>query len=95
MRLRSKSESGIAHIALLILVLAVVSVVALVGVHVMQNQNTGETSSAPMAASGKTSAPTAIKTSSDLNSAKAALNQTNVDSDLNPNSLDSDINDVL
>jgi uncharacterized protein (UPF0333 family) len=92
--MRSKSESGIAHVALLILVLAVVSAVVLVGVHVMQNQNTGETSAAPVASS-KTTAPGAIKSASDLNSAKAALNQTNVDGDLNPSSLDADLNDVL
>jgi uncharacterized protein (UPF0333 family) len=94
--MRNKSESGMAHIVLLVLVLAVVAAVILVGVHVMQNQNTGEnaTSAVPVA-SGGVSAPAAIKTNADLNSAKASLNQDNVDGDLNPGSLDSDVNSLL
>ena len=92
--MKSKSESGVAHIILLVLVLVVVSAVILAGVRVMQNQNTGETSSAPMASSNK-AVPDTISSNSDLESAKASLNQTSIDSDLNPSSLDSDIDGLL
>jgi cytoskeletal protein RodZ len=91
---KSKSESGLAHVVLLVLILVVVSVIVLVGVHVMQNQNTGETSSAPVA-STKASVPATFKSNSDLDSAQASLNQTNVDSDLNPDSLNSDVDSLL
>jgi flagellar basal body-associated protein FliL len=93
--MKSKSEAGVAHVVLLVLVLVVVAAVVLVGVRVMQNQNTGEnstTSSAPVATTG---APDKINNASDLNAAKAALSQNNVDGDLNPSSLDADLNAVL
>jgi uncharacterized protein (UPF0333 family) len=95
--MRSKSQSGFAHLVLLVLILVVVAAVVLVGVHVMQNQNTGETSSAPVASSSTLhiTAPDKITSSSDLNATKAALNYENVDSDLNPNSLNSDIDSLL
>jgi flagellar basal body-associated protein FliL len=61
MRLRiSKSEAGVAHIILLVLVLAIVAAVVLVGVHVMQKQNTGENSSTSSAPLASNAAPSSI-----------------------------------
>jgi hypothetical protein len=89
--MRSKSESGIAHVAMLILVLLVVAAIAVVGLRVMQNQNTGEeTGAAPVASKSDS-----INNASDLETAKATLNNTNVDNDVNPDSLDSDVSDLL
>jgi hypothetical protein len=90
--MKSNSESGVAHVLLLVLVLAVLAAIAVVGLRVMQSQNTGEdTGSAPVAS--KTSDD--INSTSDLNAAKATLNKTDVDSDLNPDSLDADLSSVL
>jgi hypothetical protein len=92
----NKSQAGVAHIVLLVLVLAVVSAVILVGVRVMQNQNTGEdssTSSAPVV--NKTPVPSTISSAADLNTAKTALTQDSVDSDLNPDSFNADVSSVL
>jgi uncharacterized protein (UPF0333 family) len=92
--MKSKSESGLAHVVLLILVLLVIGVIVFVGMRVVEDQNTGETTgSAPVASSNASSGK--IKNAADLNTAKAQLNQTNVDGDLNPSSLDADLNDVL
>jgi hypothetical protein len=89
--MRSKSESGIAHVAVLILVLLVVAAIAVVGLRVMQNQNTGEeTGSAPVA-----SKSSGINSVADLDAAKATISNANVDSDLNPDSLNADLDSVL
>jgi hypothetical protein len=93
--MKSKSESGLAHAALLILVLAVLSAVIYVGMRVAANQNTGEDSSAAPIASSKSVSSGTIKNSADLNTAAADLNSANVDSDLNPSSLDADLSSVL
>jgi hypothetical protein len=90
--MKTKSESGIAHVALLFLVMGVIAVIVVVGLRVIENQNAGESSSLPVASTGSSSA---IKSQSDLNNTKDSLNKTDVDSDVNPNSLDSDINSVL
>jgi hypothetical protein len=46
--MKSKSESGLAHVVLLILVLLVIGVIVFVGMRVVEDQNTGETTgSAP------------------------------------------------
>jgi flagellar basal body-associated protein FliL len=90
--MKSKSESGIAHIAILILVLLVIAAVAVVGLRVVQNQNTGEdTSSAPVASKNSDN----INSVADLDAAKASLTNANVDSDLNPDSLNADLDSVL
>jgi flagellar basal body-associated protein FliL len=90
--MKPKSESGVAHVAVLILVLLVIAAIAVVGLRVVQNQNTGEdTSSAPVAS--KTSDN--INSVADLDAAKASLNNASVDSDLNPSSLNADIDSLL
>jgi hypothetical protein len=90
--MKSNSESGVAHVLLLVLVLAVLAAIAVVGLRVMQSQNTGEDTGSATVAS-KTSDD--INSTSDLNAAKATLNKTDVDSDLNPDSLDADLSSVL
>jgi hypothetical protein len=90
--MKPKSESGVAHVAVLILVLLVIAAITVVGLRVVQNQNTGEdTSSAPVAS--KTS--DYINSVADLDAAKASLNNASVDSDLNPSSLNADIDSLL
>jgi hypothetical protein len=90
--MKPKSESGVAHVAVLILVLLVIAAITVVGLRVVQNQNTGEdTSSAPVAS--KTSDN--INSVADLDAAKASLNNASVDSDLNPSSLNADIDSLL
>jgi hypothetical protein len=96
MRIRSKSESGLAHVVLLILIMAVVAAIIFVGLRVVSNQNTGETTgSVPVASSTNTTVPSTIKNNADLSAAQASLNQTNIDGDLNPDSLNADLNSVL
>jgi uncharacterized protein (UPF0333 family) len=94
-KMKSKSESGLAHIVLLILILLVIGVVFFVGMRVVEDQNTGETTGSASVASTTATVPGTIKNVSDLNAAQASLNQTNVDSDLNPDSLNADLNSVL
>jgi predicted negative regulator of RcsB-dependent stress response len=91
-----KSQSGIAHLYLLLFFL-VVAVIGVVGWRVMQKQNdqTGDfvssnTSSVP----AKVAAPDSINNSADLNKTAAALNQTNIDRDVNPDSLNADLNSL-
>lgn len=94
MNLKQKSQSGSAH--LLILLLVVLAIIAVVGWRVMQNSNKTSTnnaasSTAPLA----TQVPSTISNASDLTSAQAALNQANIDGDLNPNSLNADVSSML
>jgi hypothetical protein len=90
--MKPKSESGVAHVAVLILVLLVIAAIAVVGLRVVQNQNTGEdTSSAPVASKISDN----INSVADLDAAKASLNNASVDSDLNPSSLNADIDSLL
>lgn len=94
MNLKQKSQSGSAH--LLILLLVVLAIVAVVGWRVMQNSNktsnnSNTSSTTPLAAQE----PSTITNDSDLNTAKAVLNQTNIDGDLIPSSLNSDVNSLL
>jgi hypothetical protein len=93
--MHKKSESGVGHVLLLFLVLAVAAVVGVVGWRVMQNQGDkagNVTVTQPVA---KTGAPDQINSAADLSQAQATLNQTNVDGDVNPNSLNSDVNSLL
>jgi flagellar basal body-associated protein FliL len=92
--MKPKSESGLAHVVMLILIIVVLGAIFFVGMRVI-DQDTSETSGSVPLASSKATTPSTIKTAADLNTAKAELNQTNVDNDLNPASLDSDLNDVL
>jgi hypothetical protein len=90
--MKPKSESGVAHVAVLILVLLVIAAITVVGLRVVQNQNTGEdTSSAPVASKISDN----INSVADLDAAKASLNNASVDSDLNPSSLNADIDSLL
>jgi flagellar basal body-associated protein FliL len=97
MRIRSKSESGLAHVVLLILIMVVIAAIIFVGLRVVSNQNTGETTGSVPApvASSNTTVPGTIKNNADLSAAQASLNQTNIDGDLNPDSLNADLNSVL
>jgi flagellar basal body-associated protein FliL len=94
--MKNKSESGIAHLILVLVIVAVVAVVGIVGLRVVQKQNAKvvqpATSTQPVA---KDTVPATITSAADLNSAQASLNQDNLDSDLNSSSLDSDVNSLL
>lgn len=92
--MKSKSESGIAHVVLLLLILGVIAVIVVIGLRVVEKQNVGESSSLPVA-STTTTASSAIKSTSDLNAAKSSLSKTNVDKDVNPDSFNDDIDSVL
>jgi cytochrome b561 len=87
--MKKQSQTGIAHLGLLLL-LAVVVVIALIGYKVANNSKTASTPSTTVTSQAQT-----IKSKADLTSAETTLNQSNLDSDLNPASLDSDVNSLL
>jgi cytoskeletal protein RodZ len=94
MKMQSKSESGVAHLQFLVLFAFVAVAIGFAGWTVMQNQDsTSDTSSITTPTTA--SAPSAIKTSADLNKAKNYLNQSDVDKDLNPDALNSDVKSLL
>lgn len=88
--MKSRNQTGIAHLGLLLL-LVVVAAIAAIGYKVAMRNSSGSTNS--------TSSPTVqvqtIKTKADLNSVETTLNNQNVDGDLNPDSLNQDVNSLL
>lgn len=93
--IKHKNQSGLTHPLTLLLVLAVVAAVAFVGWRVMnQNKEVDNSADLPQP-TAKVAVPDKIQSVQDLDRAKAALSQTNVDSDVDPNSLNADLNSLL
>lgn len=88
-----KTQSGFAHLALLLL-LVVVAVAAYTGYKVVKNHQKVTTAN-QTSTSVTRSASDAINTKADLNNAANTLNSQNVDGDLNPDSLNNDVNSLL
>lgn len=86
-----KSETGAAHLALIIVVILVV-VIGFVGYRVVKNNNKS-LSNTPVAVNNN--APTQIKTQADVKQAAKALDATSIDSSLDPSQLDKDLNSLL
>lgn len=93
---KRKDQSGVAHPLVLLLVVVVVAAIAFAGWRVLQNRNSETDNSADLPQpTQKVAIPDKIQNTQDLSEAKAALNQTNIDSDVNPDSLNSDVSSLL
>jgi uncharacterized protein HemX len=95
MAFKNNSQAGVVHLQFLLLLAAIVGVIGVAGYAVMQAQNDNIDSGDSNVTATKTKAPDSIKSASDLNTAKASLNQANLDSDVNPDALNSDVNSLL
>jgi hypothetical protein len=87
-----KSQTGFAHLALVLLLLVMV-VMAFAGYRVVKNHQ--DTTAANLTSTSISSSPRVIETKADLDKATNELNSQSVDSDLNPDSLNSDISNLL
>jgi len=88
-----KTQTGFAHLALLLLLVVVVAA-TYAGYKVVKDHQ--KTASANQTSTALTQSATgAINSQADLNNALNTVNGQNVDGDLNPSSLDSDVNSLL
>jgi len=87
--MKKTSQSGIAHLGLLLLVL-VVAVISFVGYKLEQSRNNSPTASTTNVAQAAQTIP-AINSKADLNTAETTLNSQNIDGDLNPSSFDQEV----
>jgi len=87
-----KTQHGIAHLSLLLLVV-IAAVVGFAGYKVMQSNHNKDLSSGTTPAVANT--VQTIQSKADLNTAEASLNSQNLDSDLNPGQFDQDVNSLL
>lgn len=85
------SQSGIAHLALLLL-LVILVVAGFVGYRVLNEQT--KVADSPDQATPVT-APDSINNSSDLDQASQAANQAPLDNDLDPSQFDPDVESLL
>lgn len=93
---KSKNQSGVVHPLTLLLFLLVAAAIGFAGWRVMQNQNKEPDNSADLPQPvAKVAVPDKIQNVQDLEKAKSALNQTNIDNDVNPDSLNVDVNSLL
>ncbi len=91
--MKKTSQSGIAHLGLLLLIL-VVAVIAFVGYKLEQSRQTNSpTASTTNVAQAAQNIPT-ITSKADLNTAESTLNSQNIDGDLNPSSFDQDVSSL-
>ncbi|HET7320268.1 MAG TPA: hypothetical protein VFI84_01620 [Candidatus Saccharimonadales bacterium] len=89
--MKKLNQNGIAHLAL-ILVVVVVAAVAVVGMRIASNR--ANTSVTPASVS-KVKVPTKFSNKTDVSNAASALDATNVETGVNPNSLDQDLSAIL
>lgn len=90
--MKKRSQTGIAHLGLLLLLLVIV-IVALIGYKVWNNHR--NTSASTQGTASIQSTGQAINSTADLNQAETQLNATNIDNDLNPNSFNQDTQSLL
>lgn len=90
--MKKTSQTGIAHLGLLLLIL-VVAVIGFVGYKLEQNRNNTPTASTTNVAQTPQTIPT-ITSKADLNTAETTLKSQNVDGDLNPDSFNSDVSSL-
>jgi len=88
-----RTQSGFAHLALILLLLVVV-VVAFAGYNVVKNNQSTNVDEGTNA-TGTASTIKVINNKADLNSAVQTLDAQSVDNDLNPDELNSDIENLL
>lgn len=88
-----KTQKGFAHLALLLLLVAV-AVAAYAGYKVVKDHQ-DKTTANQTSTSLTQSASDAINNKADLDKALNTINGQNVEADLNPSSLDNDINSLL
>ena len=88
----SHDQRGIAHVLVVVLLMAVVAGVAFAGYRVVKN-NESETASLSSGQS-LTAVPKKFQSTSDLVKASKALDATPIESGVNPSQLDSDLNAI-
>lgn len=88
----SKDQRGLAHIAILLLVMAVVAAVAFAGYRVVKNNETD--TAATLSDSRSTAVPKKIQSKNDLSKADNALDNTSIESSVDPSQLDSDLSSI-
>jgi hypothetical protein len=87
----SKSEAGLSHVLLFVLVAAVAVVVGAVGYRVMsQSDDLQSSSTVPSGTEVEQ-----ITSRADLESVETQVDTADIDGELNPAELDEDINDLL
>jgi hypothetical protein len=89
----SRNQQGIAHVLVVVLLMAVVAAVAFAGYRVVKN-NTDNNLSAGSGSVKSTAVPKTIKSKNDLSKADNALDNTTIDSSVDPNQLNSDLNAI-
>lgn len=93
MKYQKKSESGLSHILLFVLIAACAVVVGLVGYRVMNNSSDDQQASSELPTNTSEVGP--ITSKAELESAEAEVDSADIDSELNPAELDEDINELL
>ena len=87
-----RNQQGIAHLAVLLLLMAVVAGVAFVGYRVVKSDEAD--TNATVSDNRSTAVPKQIKSKNDLSKADNALDNTTIESSVDPNQLDSDLNAI-
>ena len=93
MKYSQKSEAGLSHILLFVLIIVVAGLVVLVGYRVMNKSSEDQQASNATPSSVSEVGP--ITSKAELESAEAEVDSADIDSELNPAELDEDINDLL
>lgn len=88
----SRDSRGIAHLVLILLIMAVAATIAFVGYRV--SNGSGSKNDSVASKSSQTAVPDKIRTESDLRQADKALDTMPIDNGVNPDSLDSDLDAI-
>lgn len=88
----ARDQRGIAHLVMVLIVVAVVAAVGFVGYRVASDSRGGAGTS--NASAKQVAVPKQIKTKADLSQASKSLDSLPIDNGVNPNSLNNDLNAI-
>jgi hypothetical protein len=86
-----RNEQGLAHVVVLLLIMAVVAAVAFAGYRVVKSD---EADNASLSTASLTAVPKKIETKNDISKAIKALDATPIQSSVDPSQLNSDLNSL-